>query len=54
LRAAGPEPALFRRVGFDRRFGVKLAVLWAEELGLPPISYGSKRFKWLKKLTGKD
>jgi len=40
------------RVGFGRRFGVKLGVLWAVEAGLKP-SYGDgKRFKWLRKLTG--
>jgi hypothetical protein len=33
------------RVGFGRRFGVKLAVPWAVERGLPIISDGSKLFK---------
>ncbi len=38
-----------RRVGFNPRFGVKLAVLWVVESGLPPVSEGGKHFKWLKK-----
>ena len=33
------------RVGFARRFGVKLGVLWAVESGLPLIQDGSKHFK---------
>jgi hypothetical protein len=33
------------RVGFDRRFGVKLGVLWALESGLPLMQDGSKHFK---------
>jgi hypothetical protein len=32
------------RVGFGRRFGVKLSGLWAVEGGLPKPNYGSKRF----------
>jgi hypothetical protein len=47
----GTDPAL--RVGFDGCFGVKLAVPWAEESGLPLISDASKLFKSLRKLTGK-
>jgi len=49
----GLEPALAARVGFGHRFGVKLAVLWAEEHALPPVWAGSKCLKLLKKLTGK-
>ena len=41
------------RVGFGRHFGVKLAVLWAVESGLPLISDGSKQLKSLRKLTRK-
>ena len=43
----------FQWVGFGRRFGVKLGVLWAVESSLPLISDGSKHFKSLRKLTGK-
>ena len=50
MRAGTATPL---RVGFGRRFGVKLAVLWAVESGLPLISNGSKHFKSLEKLTGK-
>ena len=39
----GTESA--RRVGFGGRFGVKLAVLWAGESGLPLTFDGSKHFK---------
>jgi hypothetical protein len=32
------------RVGFGGRFGVKLAILWAEESGFPLICDGRKHF----------
>ena len=38
------------RVGFGRRFGVKLGVPWAVEAGLMPRYGDGKRFKWLKKI----
>jgi hypothetical protein len=50
-RSSGNPPV--SRVGFDCRFGVKLAVLWAVESSLPLISDGSKHFKSLRKLAGK-
>ena len=42
-----PQPGTgpVRRVGFGDRFGVKLAVLWAEERGLPTGLDDSKHFK---------
>jgi hypothetical protein len=54
-----PSIAFIRRapkpswVGFDGSFGVKGLGLWAVESGLPPISNGGKRFKWLNKLLEK-
>ena len=43
-----PRTRRARRVGFSDRFGVKLAVLWAEESGLPLLFHSAKYFKSLK------
>jgi hypothetical protein len=46
-------PCDAHRVGFNRRFGVKLQLLWAVESDPPPIDRDGKHFKWLRKLAGK-
>ena len=40
-------------VGFNRRFGVKVSMLWAVESGLVPVYDVSNRFKSLGKMAGK-
>jgi hypothetical protein len=42
-----------QRVGFRRRFGVKLAILWAGESAPPLMARDGKRFKSLRKVAGK-
>ncbi|HTB01943.1 MAG TPA: hypothetical protein VK804_15855 [Bradyrhizobium sp.] len=42
-----------RRVGFNRRFGVKLDALWAVESAPPPLDGDGKQFKSLIKMAGK-
>jgi hypothetical protein len=40
-------------VGFNRRFGVKVSILWAVESGPVPVYDVSNRFKSLRKLLGR-
>ena len=41
-------------VGFNRRFGVNVSILWAVESGPVPVDGVSNRFKSLGKLAGKS